>query len=175
MSGSLFRCLKCGSCCRDIFDDREGHKRGLTLTAEEASLFPGNLIAPLMALGMEKPEIIILYQLNVNDCPFIDQTNNCRMYEKRPLICRAFPLSQGGYSTKCKLFSFPKNFPENFVKIAINWGVSQLEAETQLDQHIISHFKKEFKKRIGTWSFDLGSNQWALRKRYDECDEPVSF
>ncbi|HSQ49219.1 MAG TPA: YkgJ family cysteine cluster protein, partial [Candidatus Deferrimicrobiaceae bacterium] len=94
-----FRCSECGTCCRDIFDDRGGDKRGLTLTADEALLFPENLIAPLAAFGFEQPETIFLHQLKVKDCPLIDQ-NKCMIYEKRPLVCRAFPLSQGGYSTK---------------------------------------------------------------------------
>ncbi len=165
----------CGLCCRDLFDDREGHKRGLTLTIEEVLLFPKDLISPLMAVGMEKPEEIILYQLNTKDCPFIDQINKCQIYEKRPLVCRAFPLSQGAYSTKCKLFSFAKNFPENFVKIAIDWGETQLDAESQLDRYIIGKFERGFKRGIGTWSFDLANKRWALRKRYDRYNGAVSF
>ena len=142
---------------------------------DEATLFPENLISPLMAIGTEKPSLLILYQLNVNECLFIDQTNKCMIYKDRPLVCQAFPLSQGRYSTKCKLFSFAKNFPENSVKIAIDWGNTQLEAEQKLDQYIIYNFRKWFRTGIGTWSFDLATKQWVLRKRYDCIDETVSF
>jgi len=170
----LFRCLECGICCRDIFDDRGGEKRGLTLKPEEALLFPENLIAPLAAFGLEQAETIFLYQLKANNCPLIDQ-NRCMIYERRPLLCRAFPLSQGGYSTKCKQFRFARNFPENFVKIVIDWGKTQLDAEKELDAYIIGSFKKYFVKGIGSWSFDLATNKWKLKKRYDTISDSVEF
>ena len=175
MSGKSFKCLQCGTCCRDLFDYVDSQKRGLTLTLDEATLFPENLISPLMAIGTEKPSLLILYQLNVNECPFIDQSNKCMIYEKRPLVCRAFPLTQGSYSTKCKLFGFAKNFPENSVKIAMDWGNIQLEAERTLDQYILENFEKWYRNGIATWSFDLATHQWVLRKRYDNYEGAVSF
>lgn len=170
----LFRCLECGICCSDIFDDRGGEKRGLTLTPQEAQLFPKELIAPLAAFGFQQPETIFLYQLKTKDCPLLDQ-NKCSLYEKRPLLCRAFPLSQGGYSTKCRQFRFAKNFPENFVKIVIDWGKTQLDAEKDVDAYIISSFKKYFAEGIASWSFDLATDKWKLKKRYHTIDESVEF
>jgi Fe-S-cluster containining protein len=170
----LFKCLECGICCRDIFDERGGEKRGLTLTLQEARLFPEDLIAPLAAFGFQQPETIFLYQLKIKDCPLISQ-NKCTIYEKRPLVCRAFPLSQGGYSTKCRRFRFAKDFPENFVKIVIDWGKTQIEAEKDLDAYIIRSFKKYFIKGIASWSLDLATDKWKLRKRYETIDESVEF
>ncbi len=124
---------------------------------------------------MENPESVILYQLKANDCPYVNQNDKCVIYEKRPLVCRAFPLSQGAYSTKCRLFRFAKNFPEGFVKIAIDWGNTQLDAERKLDKHIIEHFKNAFKKGIGVWSFDLASEQWKLKMSCEKEDDTIEF
>jgi Fe-S-cluster containining protein len=175
LTAEAFRCRECGLCCHDLLDDRGGTKRGLTLTTKEASLFNPNLIVPLAAFGYEKPETIFLYQLETNDCPFVDQKNKCLIYEKRPLVCRAFPLSQGSFSTKCALFRFLKDFPENMVKVYMDWGKTQLDAERALDEYIVASFRENFSEGIATWSFDLASERWVMKKRYACIDEVIEF
>jgi Fe-S-cluster containining protein len=176
LSGLTFKCLQCGSCCKGLLSDLNLPKRGLTLTANESKLFPKELISPQMAIGTRKPETIILYQLNVNDCPFLDANNKCKIYAKRPLICRSFPLTLSmGYSTKCNLFSFARNAPDNQIKLVIDWDSSQMEACLKLDRYIMNRFHREFKKGIGTWAFDLETNEWKLRNRYYSKTDVISF
>ncbi len=170
-----FICKKCGSCCKNLFDNRVNQKRGLTLTTSEAKLFPEAIIAPLAAFGKDAPENIFLYQLSTNDCPYLNHNNQCDIYEKRPLVCRTFPLSQGSFSTKCRLFWFLRDFPENTVKVVIDWGKTQLEAEWQLDDYILSSYKTYFTNGIASWSFDLASKKWMLIKRYNNLEEKLEF
>jgi Fe-S-cluster containining protein len=171
----VFKCKKCGNCCKDLFDFRRGEKRGLTLTTQEAALFSDKEIAPLAAFGFDSPNIIFLYQLSVKDCPHINIENHCTIYEKRPLICRAFPLTEGSFSTKCKLFWFLKDFPENTVKVVIDWGKTQLEAEKQLDDYIIATYKSNFAEGLCSWSFDLDNGKWKLIKKYRSINEIIEF
>jgi hypothetical protein len=35
----------------------------------------------------------VIYQLNLNVCPYITRNNRCTIYTRRPLVCRAHPLS----------------------------------------------------------------------------------
>jgi len=167
-----FQCLRCGTCCRDLFNDKAGLKKGISLTKSETKLFPEKMISPHMAVGMEKPKTIILYQLNASDCPFIDHSNKCLIYANRPLMCQAFPIVNGIYSGKCKFFSFSKAG----TKININWVEgNQLEAFGKLDRYIMNQFKRNFKKGIATWSFDLATNQWVLKNRYNVWTGSISF
>jgi Fe-S-cluster containining protein len=170
-----FTCLKCGRCCHDLFDDRDGNKRGLILTTNETSLFPNGSVAPLAAFGFQEPSFIFLYQLSVIDCPHINQKNECMIYERRPLVCRSFPLTQGSFSTKCKLFHFLRDFPENSVKVLIDWGITQLEAEQQLDGYIVASYRKNFQPEIGSWSYDLADSKWRLKKRCCTINDTIEF
>ena len=58
------------------------------LFPKEAEVFPREVIAPLFRYG----EVVIAYQVTVNRCPHLNVDNNCAIYEKRPLLCQAFPL-----------------------------------------------------------------------------------
>jgi len=171
----VFTCRKCGQCCKNLIENKSNHRRGLTLTADEAKLFSDALIAPLAAFGSDAPNIVFLYQLSTNDCPYLNQNNQCDIYEKRPLVCRSFPLTQGSFSTKCDRFWFFKDFPENSVKIALDWGKTQLDAEKQLDDYILRVFKTNFSQGIASWSFDLTDKKWKLIKRYNNSRENVEF
>ena len=96
-----FKCLKCGHCCRSLINEAEGILYGLTLTPEEAKLFPQNKISPYLGAGHSEKEItrIMMYQLNTATCPNLEN-NICRIYDKRPTVCAQFPLTSntGGIS-----------------------------------------------------------------------------
>jgi len=89
-----FKCLKCGRCCRKLYHIADGIYKGLTFYSDKLDLFPRNLIFPSVGLGKspDKIEFIREYQLNTHICPHIDEDNNCKIYRKRPLSCRRFPL-----------------------------------------------------------------------------------
>ena len=96
-----FKCLKCGHCCRTLLSEDEGILIGLTLTPEEAKLFPPDKILPWLGAGSSEKEItrIMMYQLNTATCPNLEN-NICRIYDKRPTVCAQFPLTSntGGIS-----------------------------------------------------------------------------
>jgi Fe-S-cluster containining protein len=96
-----FKCLKCGHCCRTLINEDEDILIGLTLTPEEAKLFPQSKISPWLGAGRSEKEItrIMMYQLNTATCPHLEN-NICRIYDRRPIVCAQFPLtfSTDGYS-----------------------------------------------------------------------------
>jgi len=94
-----FSCQRCGACCKSLIIDLKGkYHIGLFLLPEETRLFPAELVLPFWAVGTKgrsrpgrpKPAI---YQLNAKTCPHLTKTHTCRIYKRRPLVCRAFPLT----------------------------------------------------------------------------------
>jgi Fe-S-cluster containining protein len=70
----------------------------LGLFGEEKDLFPSELVSPHVGIGWGNssgPKYVVSYQLNVNDCPHLSAGNVCKIYDRRPLVCRAFPLRLG--------------------------------------------------------------------------------
>ncbi len=161
---SDFECLQCATCCRNLLETREGKSSGLTLTEKEAGIFPSTIVAPKMALGMNAPEIIILYQLCVKCCPNINEKNLCQIYEKRPLICQSFPVISGAISNKCKVFSYRKvglNYSEPYTMNI------QLQASEKLDKYLQHRIRKHFKKGIKLWEYDLSTKQWNYKTHFN--------
>ena len=94
-SGSkiLFECFQCGRCCRDILKHAMGSLKGPYLSREEAELFPPNSVSPSIGRGHDVDHITVTrYQINQADCPHLIEDNQCQIYDKRPLVCRRFPL-----------------------------------------------------------------------------------
>jgi len=152
--------MNCGTCCRNLLEGREGILKGLALTAKETSLFPQDMVSPLTATGMRKPEHVIDYQLNANDCPHIDETNECRIYDRRPLMCRAFPYVQGNFSVKCPIFG--SRFKAG-LRISVPMPDAEVEASQKRDRYFQNRLRKYLKKRSKMWEFDLATKQWVAR------------
>lgn len=93
-----FKCLGCGSCCREIVRVVDGVSAGLWLRPTERVLFhgfPGSVV-PYLGLKRDGKAKIknIGYQMIQGPCPLLDpDTNRCKEYESRPLMCRAYPFS----------------------------------------------------------------------------------
>jgi Fe-S-cluster containining protein len=156
MSGITFECRKCGTCCRNLIEDVNGMKAGLVLTVKEISLFPSEMVSPKLAIGFEKPEKTILNQLNVNDCPFITESNDCRIYDKRPLVCRQFPYKSEGFaSAKCPVFFNVARGTD------IEFSLIEIEAKEKMVRHTNNRIKKCRGERLRGWFFDLRTNQWV--------------
>ena len=50
----------------------------------------------------EKTQIFVLIQKNGSDCLFLDsKTRFCTVYERRPTVCRGFPLTVGSRPGYC--------------------------------------------------------------------------
>ncbi|NLE03308.1 MAG: YkgJ family cysteine cluster protein [Crenarchaeota archaeon] len=155
-----FICLQCGTCCRNLIENRNGRSSGITLTKNETSLFRSEIVVPKIALGMYGPEIFLFYQLVVNCCPYIDEKNQCKIYEKRPLICRSFPIISGAISNKCQVYSYRKvglTYDEPY-KMTL-----QLAANNKLEKYFQNQIKKNFKKGIKLWEYDFSTKHWIYK------------
>ena len=113
-----FSCVQgCSDCCiyREYYPSSKYGKIGVLLLPEEKSAIEELAhrmgvdvrIIPRIAVGRESPEKIIAYQMMGKNsdgdlCPFLDVEGavrsphgglNCRIYSKRPLACRAYPVT----------------------------------------------------------------------------------
>ena len=112
-----FSCVEgCSDCCiyRQYYPSVEYGKIGVLVLPEEKATIErlakdmGTTvrIMPRLAVGKNSPDKIIAYQMMGKDqdgnlCPFLDVENKersahggfkCKIYSKRPLACRAYPL-----------------------------------------------------------------------------------
>lgn len=114
-----FSCVKdCSQCCveREYYPSKKFGKIGVLILPDEKQRIESlakehgiNVqILPRIGLSSQSsgPEKIIAYQMmgkeqNGNTCPFLDTESKsrsphggfvCRIYEQRPLACRAYPL-----------------------------------------------------------------------------------
>lgn len=157
----MFHCRKCGTCCRSLLEYVNGVKTGLLLTAKETGLFPSDMVSPKLAIGTMKPEAIVSYQLNVDVCPYINERNECRIYDRRPLICQSFPYVLNGMSRKCSQVG-----NQRMVEID-TWAIeAEIEASKKLNSHILNRADKLSRKgkRQRIWEFDLEAKRWIFRK-----------
>ena len=128
-----FRCVQdCSDCCinREYFPSKRFGKVGVLILPEEKENIEnlaqklGLKISILPRIGIsesesDKPSKIIAYQMmgiekNGNTCPFIDTQSDkrsphggftCKIYENRPLACKAYPVIESNPITldqKCK-------------------------------------------------------------------------
>jgi Fe-S-cluster containining protein len=159
LSRDSFQCQKCAKCCRNLFEKRGAILGGLPLTDREAILFPKDLVLPKISLGTTKPEHTIIYQLNVNSCPHLNNEQTCRIYPRRPLMCKAFPIVGEAISNKCTIFSYRKPglvFDEPFSMD------EQLAASIQFEEYLKMQLKKHGQKGFKLWEYDLDTKKWFL-------------
>ena len=155
-----FECLRCATCCRNILECSSGVKRGLPLTEKEATLFPKEVVSPKLAVGVAEPNVVILYQLNVNVCPYVNAQNECGVYEERPLICRSFPIVAGAISNRCRVFSYRK--------VGVSYSEpypmkKQLEASKKLSAYTQNRVRKLRRKGLKFWEYNLNTGTWLCR------------
>ena len=163
MDSLIFQCKRCGTCCRNLLEDDDSIRKGLLLTAKEVGLFPSEMISPSLAIGTEKQKRTITYQLNVNICPHINDKNECLIYNKRPLMCKAFPFDSGSFSVRCVVFS---NRKLGVLYCDFAPSESQIDASEKLNKYIRKRFHKHFTKGIKVWNFDLATKNWAFKAQY---------
>ena len=117
MAEKKFSCVQgCSDCCvnREYYPSKQFGKIGVLLLPDEVpeieKLGKENgitvRILPRIAAGKDSPEEIVAYQMmgkkdDGDLCPFLDSESGahspngglaCKIYEKRPLACRAYPL-----------------------------------------------------------------------------------
>lgn len=128
-----FRCVEeCSQCCeqREYYPTKRFGKIGVLILPEEKkrieNLAKDNgikiTILPRIGISYDKsnqPTEILAYQMmgiekNGNTCPFLDTKSNhksphggypCKIYENRPLACKAYPVIESSpieLDSKCK-------------------------------------------------------------------------
>jgi len=175
MSKIIFKCLQCGDCCRGLLREALPILQGLSLSFEETKLFSKELITPQMGIGygrnLSEPKQVISYQLKVSECPFISNQNKCRIYETRPLTCRAFPLvSLGPFgTTTAENCRFIKNV-EQKLRISLNQTVTpkkfrapnEWQARMKIDERIRKSFINHPSDAKVLWEFNLETKEWIM-------------
>ncbi|MDE1842869.1 MAG: YkgJ family cysteine cluster protein [Thaumarchaeota archaeon] len=127
-----FACVKeCSKCCieREYYPSVEFGKIGVLLLPEEKRQIESSaekngikvIILPRIGISDDTsgPKTVLAYQLmgadvDGNTCPFLDVTSDkrsphggysCKIYDTRPLACRAYPVIQSSpivLDSKCK-------------------------------------------------------------------------
>jgi len=133
------------------------HRFGLLLTPKEAGLFPRELVKPYMGTERKgksrpRPAQIIAYQLDAENCPHLEEDNSCRIYDKRPLSCQAFPVHIGLVegeltvyaSTRCELTKDNKDE-------LIEMDRETMNATARIQKEII---------QLTQWMRPLNENRW---------------
>ena len=128
-----FSCIEdCSKCCieREYYPTKKFGKVGVLILPDEKKkielLAEKNgikiIILPRIGISEKKsdgPDVILAYQMmgrdpNGNTCPFLDTTSSkrsphggyaCKIYDARPLACRAYPVIESvplTLDSKCK-------------------------------------------------------------------------
>lgn len=157
-----FKCIKeCSQCCieREYYPSKEFGKIGVLILPEEKEKIEkisvinkiDIKILPRIGIseGNSSPTKILAYQLmgvekNGNTCPFLDTVSGdksphggfpCKIYEDRPLACRAYPLIESEPITldqKCKFCKEHGNADKN-----LN---SEMEALVKIKENMDTDF-----------------------------------
>jgi len=157
-----FKCGRCGYCCRHLLVDIEGGKGTIFLLPSETKLFPKELIKPLFGTGLKgrsrpRPAQFWSYQLNTNVCPHIKPDNNCAIYAKRPLICRAYPF-EGGFGVII-LHRECSTIAETIKEGEIVETIVAPE-EKQANDILVNYVRQHAGSPL--WHFDLKTQKWRI-------------
>jgi len=158
----VFECQKCGYCCQHLIEKINGIINGLFLTNKETKLFPRELISPQKAIGVERPKRIISYQLNIDTCPHINERNECKIYDKRPLACRAFPYEIVGHkptvSVKCPVIG---NQMAEGEKRVVDLAAVEIQASWKINSYLQNRYRRYLKRKAHLWEYDLKTRKWS--------------
>ena len=163
MSVGLFNCDRCGHCCRNLLQPQDdGTLLGLALlTAQEKALFKDVDVVPYTAVGKDSPREILMYQVKNNVCPHINRNNECLIYSKRPLACRAYPIVNtiGKKIVDLECPQVSKYTPDELRQVGFPDELG--EAMTIINKLI----KKSLRKEHGNhtlWRFDVATKKWHI-------------
>ncbi len=162
MDNIIFKCEACGFCCRTLLENDPKYLTGLSLFPDEVKLFDPKIVAPGTAFGIDKPTTITTYQLTVSLCPYINETNQCKIYESRPLICKAFPIMPEipytKLAPKCPQISHQPNYQENGSSL---FDSEQCEKAVQEIYIRVIAQKQSTVKGSKLWIYDLATKRWV--------------
>lgn len=143
-----FSCKNCGECCRDFgnsgtlpifFDEKERYDKIAKEKKIDLEFVPENIWLDKISGRV----ICFNWGMKGNPCPFLTKENFCEIYEKRSLICKAFPIEK---------------FPEKgeFVKINcfMDCANNDLEAISREGSLVKENNLEWFEETFGKESFD---------------------
>jgi Fe-S-cluster containining protein len=124
------------------------------------------LVSPCLGLdndiNVSDPEFIAIYQLTEDICPHLSENNQCEIRSKRPLVCRAFPLSPPAIlsniepmiMTKCRYVR--KRLGNSSSQRISFYGPKEEEAY----KVIINYFMEMFSKYKWTRFYNPATKSW---------------
>jgi Fe-S-cluster containining protein len=160
LSWKPFECNNCGLCCRTLLETNDGITLGLTfLTNQEKGLFKNEDIAPKLAFGKREPTTVLSYQLKHNVCPHL-VNNKCLIYDKRPLVCRAYPVTctTGKNIADLKCPQVGKFSAEELLYVVFSDEID--ETMTKINSLVDKSLKQA--KGQSIWHYDLASKKWKI-------------
>jgi Fe-S-cluster containining protein len=162
MNNNSFNCKKCGFCCRTLLEYENNQLMGLAIFEEERKLFNEKDVVPQRAIGKDKPIEILSYQLKLAICPHISKENKCLIYDKRPLVCKAFPVTStlGKTIAELKCPQISKCTKEQLYNMKFPDEIA--ETMDKINAIVGSHFRK--KGGLKFWFFDIASNSWIIER-----------
>lgn len=163
-----FICLQCGRCCTNLIKESQGTRKGLPIFPKERILFSNDIVKPHIGIGRNttaRKFRVILYQMIENICPHLEN-NECKIYDNRPVACRAFPLYPHitigeGVTMKIDLActalkKLGIHYPHEDVFFTEGSLKNELLYVNELSK-ISSQAHRNIKR---TWIFDLKSDKW---------------
>jgi len=163
-----FECLRCGHCCNRIRITHQGVAQGLSLLPGEEKLFTAfpDAIMPYTAIRQPRPGKsrikIICYQMVQEPCPLYDPiTKTCTQYEKRSMVCRAYPFSSGGASIEstCR---WRKAQTLKYGETTVIRGKEQERGESEMTSFFMG-LKQRMRRTVYTklLMFDIQLREWV--------------
>lgn len=94
-------------------------------------------------MGINSQKIIELISKEKIACPLLDESNQCQLYEYRPIACRVYgiPTSAAGEGHTCGLSGFIPGIP--YPTLNMDAVYSQLYA---ISNDMVRHIKSKYKK-----------------------------
>jgi len=159
----VFRCLRCGRCCKDLLAEYRGVLRGLTLMPDERRLFPESEVRPAVGMGSSPGEVgfeVIAYQMKEDSCPHLSG-NLCEIYADRSSSCRQFPFSLKLGTGGELLMGFDLNCPSIRELLGDLAEPSVRFEEREHAERLLRVEVEAMKNPDRAWYFDLGSKKWV--------------
>ena len=119
-----FVCQKCGACCANFgsfgtlplfFYEKENFEKQAKKLGIKIQFIGENFLLDRIS----GDAICLNWGMKGNPCPFLDKENECKIYENRGLICKAFPIEKipekNQYAKLGCFMHCPKNDLKDFV------------------------------------------------------------
>ena len=138
----------------------------------EVKRFNSKYIKPLYGIGVKgkrrkRPAIIYAYQYINEPCEHYNpKTKTCSIYEKRPLVCRAYPFefAFGNYLVDNNCPAVKQFLPSN--KATYLDEIEGINVEYDALRKLRTYYMLVFLANMYktnvliTWAFDLNRNKW---------------